>query len=308
MIVTRIIGGLGNQLFQYAYGSYLANKANTDHFIDLRAFADYDVHPLAIDRFTIKAKQFTPEMCDRLPAKYRQGPRWRNTIRQFARTAMPGAVKPLSRRSQRPFGFDTRYMQPDNDLYVDGYWQSESFFPGMRSQLRRELTLRSPLSQASQRVADQMQSVASVALHVRRGDYVSNPANRNIFRCLEADYYRRCLEDLCQHVANTRVYLFSNDIPWCIEHLNVGIPMTPVAHNDVTTAHEDMFLMSRCQHAIIANSSFSWWAAYLACENRNRRVYYPQPWFCPGSLDGSAIGCDDWIGEQQLGTQASRAA
>ena len=102
------------------------------------------------------------------------------------------------------------------------------------------------------------------------------------FVVLDADYYRSCLQDIQQHVANPKVFLFSNDTDWCLKNLDVGLPFVPVTHNDASTAHEDLFLISKCRHAVIANSSFSWWGAFLGDgqpslgEDRPRRkVYYP---------------------------------
>lgn len=310
MIVTRLIGGLGNQMFQYAYGAYLAKQAGQTHYIDVSAFDDYQLREMTLDRFSIQAQRLPETMRHRVPARYRGA----NKLFCYGQSALARAFPrdsgcfPL--RREKPFGFQSKWLRPQRNLYTEGYWQGESFFPGMRDDLLDEFQLAVPISEASTATAQEMADSQSVALHVRRGDYVSVAANQKIFRTLEPEYYRRCLEDLRQHVANPRIFLFSNDIPWCMANLDVGIPFTPVTHNDASTCHEDLYLISQCRHAVIANSSFSWWGAYLAAETSTRRVYYPSPWFHPGTLDGTSIPCRNWIGENQLSAvgQMQRAA
>lgn len=145
-----------------------------------------------------------------------------------------------------------------------------------------------------------MRNSESVAVHVRRGDYVTNPDAQKIYRNLDAAYYRRCLEDLARNADSLCVYLFSDDIDWCLKNLEIGRPLIPVVHNDASMAYEDLQLMRYCRHAIIANSSFSWWGAYLGEDHAQRRVYYPDPWFNNGVLNDKWIGCAGWINEKTL--------
>ncbi|MCA9229579.1 MAG: alpha-1,2-fucosyltransferase [Planctomycetales bacterium] len=300
MIITRLIGGLGNQLFQYAYGLYLANQAGQELMLDDSAYESYQLHALAIDRFAITAKRMPAECRRRIPGRYRGTTRTREAIEQFVGRFRSTRSAPLTLRREKPFGYQEAYVKPGVNLYLDGYWQGERFFPGMRDRLRREFALRDPLSSESRAVGEKMSETESVAVHVRRGDYVTDPETQAIYRCLESEYYRACLADLRQRVAGLHVFLFSNDPAWCLANLDVGVPFTPVTHNGAATAHEDLFLMTQCRHAVIANSSFSWWGAYLANDRAERRVYYPQPWFNAGTQEGGAIGCHDWIGEQTI--------
>ena len=300
MIVTRLIGGLGNQMFQYAFGSYLANQTDQELLIDASGFETYNLHPLAINHFSISAGQLAPEQQRRIPGRFRGKSRLRESAQQLISRFQRSDNASLKLRREKPFGLHSRYLVPGRDLYLDGYWQSEAFFPGMRIRLRQEFSLSEPLSPQSTAIVDQIAQCESVAVHVRRGDYVTDPENGRIFRCLDGDYYRACLRDLQQYSPNLQVFLFSNDIDWCRQHLDVGIPFLPVTHNDASTAHEDLYLISQCRHAIIANSSFSWWGAFLSEEQHGRRVYYPDPWFNPGTLNGDSIGCNDWISERSI--------
>ena len=303
MIVTRLIGGLGNQLFQYAFGHSLARSTYQTLLIDDSAFIDYRLHPLAIDHFTISASRLSDADRSRVPGKFLRTPVGRalDKVSRF----VPGYQGVLPVRREKPFGFRESLLARESDLYLDGYWQSEKFFPGLRGSLREEFQLREQPSETTRRLSAQMKSENSVAIHVRRGDYVTSAKAKQIYRTLDADYYRRCLLDLAAHETDLKLYLFSNDVPWCESNLDVGIPFTPVQHTDGATAHEDLHLIAQCRHVVIANSTFSWWGAYLGQLHPARRVYYPEPWFHPGTLDGSAMGCDDWISEASLEEQSS---
>jgi hypothetical protein len=300
MIVTRLIGGLGNQMFQYAHGLHLARQSEQECFLDVSGFDTYRLHELAIDHFAITAPRLPEPQRERLPGRYRGASRLRETAERVLAPFRKGKSAPLRLRREKPFGFQAKFASAGTDLYLDGYWQGEAFFPSMRSVLREEFTLAKPLSSQSSEIARQMADDNSVAVHVRRGNYVTDSETAKIFRCLDADYYRACLRDLQQHVASPKVYLFSNNTKWCLQNLDVGLPFIPVTHNDASTAHEDLYLISQCRHAVIANSSFSWWGAFLGEDRPGRKVYYPSPWFNLGTLDGSAIGCVDWISERSL--------
>jgi hypothetical protein len=299
MIVTRLIGGLGNQLFQYAFGHSLARRTYQTLLMDDSAFKEYRLHPLAIDHFCISASRLSEADRSRVPGKFLRTPVGR-VWDQFGRRMVPGYDGALPVRREKPFGFQEALLTPERDLYLDGYWQSEKFFPGLRESLREEFRLRELPSETTQRLAEQMKNENSVAIHVRRGDYVTSAKAKQIYRTLDAEYYRSCLLDLAAREIDLKLYLFSNDVPWCEANLDVGISFTPVQHTDGQTAHEDLHLIAQCRHAVIANSTFSWWGAYLGQPHVSRRVYYPEPWFHPGTLDGSAMGCDDWISEASL--------
>ncbi|WDQ18272.1 alpha-1,2-fucosyltransferase [Rhodopirellula sp. P2] len=305
MIVTRLIGGLGNQLFQYAFGHSLARRTYQTLLIDDSAFEEYRLHPLAIDHFNISASRLSDADRSRVPGKFRRTPVGR-ALDQFGRRIVPGYVGALPVRREKPFGFRESMRTSERDLYLDGYWQSEKFFPGLRDSLREEFRLREQPSETTLRLSEQMNNENSVAIHVRRGDYVTSSKAKQIYRTLDADYYRSCLLDLAARETDLKLYLFSNDVPWCESNLDVGIPFTPVQHTDGQTAHEDLHLIAQCRHVVIANSTFSWWGAYLGRPHDSRRVYYPEPWFHPGTLDGSAMGCEDWISEASLAERSSR--
>jgi len=307
MIVTRLIGGLGNQMFQYAFGLHLATQTKQSLYVDTSGFETYRLHALAINHFAISASQLPKSHRRRLPGRYRGTSRIREITDNLWGLIQPETAS-LKLRREKPFGYQPHYTSPTTNLYLDGYWQGEDFFPKMRAKLREEFTLAQPLTPRSRDVAAQIVQQESIAVHVRRGDYVTNDKTKKIYRNLDADYYRKCLTDIQQHIENPKVFLFSNDIDWCLKNLDVGLPVTPVTHNNAATAYEDLCLISQCRHAVIANSTFSWWGAFLARESAARRVYYPDPWFHPETLNGSALGCSDWIAERSLPQPSGKQA
>ncbi len=289
MIVSHVLGGLGNQMFQYAFGRYLADRLDQPFYLDLRHFADYDLHAYQLDYFPHRGLPLPSELADRCPRAFSG---WR--VRAAA--LVP---RPLRRRlrlvRERPFGFDPRYLRAAPNSYLWGYWQSERFFPGHRERILRDFAFdESRLSAATRRVAEQIGRRPSVFLHVRRGDYVTDPAARRVYLQMDRDYYRQALTALQQQVPGLQAFVFTNDPAWCHEHLDLGTPLEIVDHNTAATCQEDLYLMSRCRFAIIANSTFSWWGAYLI-QDPGAAVYCPSRWTYPETgRDDRHLAVDSW--------------
>jgi hypothetical protein len=133
----------------------------------------------------------------------------------------------------------------------------------------------------------------SLALHVRRGDYLSNRQSAAIYRNLSLEYYRHCVLDQLAERSDITVYVFSNDIAWCREKLILPCPTQFIQHTTNVTAYEDLWLMTAARSHVIANSTFSWWGAWLR-ERTEGRVYAPESWFYPGTLDDRYLACNGW--------------
>lgn len=299
MIVSRIDGGLGNQLFQYAYGLYLARRHGTELALDTRAYESGPQHGYLLDRLQIDAPVFANDQLHRLPRKYREGALW------SMRSLLP--VQGLKRHKESPFGFRKSHLHVANDRYLVGYWQSEQFFPGMRDELLSQFQPRFPLSEQSSTVLKRIQATESAVLHIRRGDYVSNPDAAKIYTQLPLDYYTRSLEDwvTTHRPHEPEVFVFSNDMHWCKQEISLPWKTHWVDHNSHETAHEDMLLMSHAKCNVIANSTFSWWAAWLN-SRPGKAVYAPADWFQPNTLDGSNLICESW--KMMHSTQTTRLA
>ena len=285
MIVSRIDGGLGNQMFQYAYGDYLARRHGSDFYLDVNSYREKPQHGYLLDHFAIEASELPDALQRCVPPKYR-----------VDQSGLKGLWdwKALKRLKEKRFGFAPEYLKSVNNRYVVGYWQTEKYFPGQRESLLRQFQLRRPMTDASQRVADKIRSCESAVLHIRRGDYLTNQSAAKIYARLDLGYYTQALEHFAARSNKPIVvFVFSNDIAWCRENLSVPWNVHFVDHNNANTAHEDLAMMSSAKCCVIANSTFSWWAAWLN-QREDRRIYAPPMWFQPGTLDGQHIVCPDW--------------
>jgi len=298
MIVTRMDGGLGNQMFQYAYGLYLASQHQTELALDLNSYQTGPQHGYVLDRFQITGKPLNSQYNQRIPQRYRAQPAktsfaWLPS--NLPDWNLPDWLRPsvLRRVKERPFGFHEKYLKASDDSYLVGYWQSEKFFPGMRDELLKQFTPKLKLSDASLRAIELMQTVPSVSLHIRRGDYLSNAETARIYEQLSLEYYHASLQRFAAERERVQVFIFSNDLPWCHEQLRLNLPTHFMDHTQALSAHEDLIMMSHAACNVIANSTFSWWAAYL--NNRSdRTTFAPARWFCPGTLDDSHLPCPAW--------------
>ena len=179
-------------------------------------------------------------------------------------------------------------------IYIDGYWQSYQYFQSIESQLKVELTPTAPLSGLNLSVAESIAQVNAVSLHIRRGDYVSNNATNKVHGFLGLKYYEDAISVIASKVSNPYFFVFSDDIAWAKENLELTNNVSFIDHNTGKNSYEDMRLMSLCQHHIIANSSFSWWGAWLG-QNPNKIVLYPDRWFATNDRDISTLCPPEWL-------------
>ena len=297
MIVARIEGGLGNQLFQYAFGTQLAYRNNTELVLDLSSYASKPAHGYMLDRFSIGFRELRSDEWKRIPGRYREGKR---SLLQ----ALVFTGKELTRVRERPFGFSEKYMSAPDDSYLVGYWQSERFFRDVTTKIREQFRPTVSMSSETLRIRDRMLNSSSIAIHLRRGDYITTQpmAARN----LSLDYYRECVVSQLARRPESEVYVFSNDIPWCLANLDLPCRVHFVEHTNNATAHEDLCLMTAAECLVIANSTFSWWGAYLS-ERQDKTIFTPKSWYHPGTLDDSNINCKDWnlVGDRGMHRRAA---
>ncbi len=279
MIILNLKGGTGNQLFQYALGRYLALKNNDVLKLDVsglaRANTVGDIYrPFALESFNIEKLIATPEEIKKL--KYPFGifsKAWR-----FLRFKLSRDKNTL---------FNPKVLNLTGDIYLDGYWQSPLYFMTIRDSLLKELTLTKPFSEAGVTFAEQIKNTNAVALHVRRGDYIKNPQVQHEFGPCTLDYYNSAMTEIEKTMVSPTYFVFSDDLSWVKENLPLGDKAVFVKGKDMTDV-EDLILMSMCQHNIIANSSFSWWSAWLN-QNPAKIVIAPTPWFETQPYDKNLI-------------------
>jgi hypothetical protein len=283
------MGGLGNQLFQYAAGRRLALLHDCLLVLDLGWF---DRVPAGD---TARRFELAPLAIEARPASKRQVAttlgRWRLT-RLFARAQ---ASKPwYARRAvfeRLPFATDPDFERITPPAHLTGYWQSPGYCEPIRDQLLREIVPRSQLSENAKAIASRIESAASAAIHVRRGDYAHNPRVRSFHGLCSPAYYRAAVRELSERVAPSSWFVFSDDPEWCRENLDLGIELEVVSGNP---SYEDLYLMSQCSHHVLANSSFSWWGAWL-CTRPGQVVVAPRRWVRDPSLEGRSPALPSWI-------------
>lgn len=176
--------------------------------------------------------------------------------------------------------------------YLMGNWQSERYFKNIASTIRADFSFKSLPTGKNAELAERIGQITAVSLHVRRGDIASNPASLAVHGLCSLDYYRRAIEHVASSVARPEFVIFSDDMAWVRENLQIGYPCHYVDHNKGLDSYNDMRLMSLCHHHIIANSSFSWWGAWLN-PRADKIVVAPQRWFS-ASFDSSDIVLSDW--------------
>jgi hypothetical protein len=275
MIVTLLKGGLGNQMFQYATGKRLAKVNNTKLFIcpDWLEEAHegvtkrvYELDSLNVDENLIKRSSFVVAEPD---------PSVKVKVYRYTK----GLLKPrLQPYAEKGLSFDKQVLKLADNTFLDGFWQNEKYFRDIRGILLKEFEPKTEVSAKNHRYLENIRSCESISLHIRRGDYISNPEAKKFHGLTPLEYYHAAFNK----IRNSRkgqpleIFVFSTDLDWCRKNLKFDCPVTFVEGNK--KGADDMRLMKNCKHNILANSSFSWWGAWLN-QNPNKIVIAPKIWF-----------------------------
>jgi hypothetical protein len=290
MIISRIIGGLGNQMFQFAAGRALSLATQQNHSLDLTDFIDYDLHQgFEISRvFRAPVREVTYSEVKNLLG-WRSGKLTRKILKYLNYPLLNGshlAIEPY-------FHYWPQLTQSDEPRYLMGYWQSEKYFKKFEQVIRSDFIFKDSLKGKNLEIAEQMQGCQSVSLHIRRGDYITDTATAKVLNVCPPSYYSSAIKKITQTSASPHFFIFSDDLQWARENLDIPFPSYFVEGNNGSHSYMDMQLMSFCKHQIIANSSFSWWGAWLN-SNPNKVVIAPQNWFCNNTNDNDLIPFE-WI-------------
>lgn len=265
MVIVRIVGGLGNQMFQYAYAKAL-QKRGYKVKIDISKFKKYKLHGgYQLDKFNIDLETSTSLSNFLTRVGFRRSTKEKNLL------------------------FDESLQNLPKSEYVKGYFQTEKYFLDIKSTIYKQFTLKQPLAKTTNKYKKEIESITnSCSIHIRRGDFISNKKANKVHGTCDLDYYNRAVDFLQSQYKNIHFFIFSDDISWTKEHLKVE-NKTFVEHN--TIPHEDMYLMSLCRFNITANSSFSWWGAWLN-QNKNKVVIAPKKWFVEKENE---VASNNWI-------------
>jgi hypothetical protein len=278
MIAVQLKGGLGNQMFQYAAARAQALRLGTGFFLD-RSFLDMDSggrwtkREYELDIFSGIAP--SPADLSLRILKFVYGHRYEARL-----SALPASLFPFSVFREKGHHYDSSIHFCGRNTYLDGYFQCEKYFLPFEKEIRQDFQFASPPEGKNAAVIREIEEQPlAISVHVRRGDYVSLAAANDFHGTMETVYYEEGARRICSKVAGSpKFYLFSDDPQWVREHLRLPGEMMVIDWNQGKQSFEDMRLMSHCHHHIIANSSFSWWGAWLN-PSPDKVVIAPAIWF-----------------------------
>lgn len=278
MKIVRILGGLGNQMFQYAlYRSLLSNGENST--LDISGFDRYNLH----NGFEL------PHIFENLELHYAS----KGDVDRLSNNN--SLVSKLSKKifglkkthiQEKSLKFDPDIFDQKGHLFLDGYWQSEKYFDNIKNLIRKDFRFANFSDKRNIEIEKIINDCQSVSVHVRRGDYVDNSLYQNI---CNLKYYMNAIDIIEKNVFNPVYFIFSNDIDWCKRNLSINNVCYYINWNKESSSYRDMQLMSRCKNNIIANSSFSWWGAWLNT-NHSKIVISPSRW-----LNNDSHNIDDIV-------------
>ncbi len=270
MIIVRLKGGLGNQMFEYAAGRAMALATGARLLLDATFLNDRTPRHITFRSYELGIFTIAPEFTF--------------LSRLSFLLPIPFVWPAFSVCAEKIGALFGRKM-----VYLKDYFQSEKYFSDHAGDIRNDFTFKNPLSPAAEKIAAEIASTESVCLHVRRGDYVSDTktAAHHGFAG-DGGYYGKAIETIGEKIANPRFFVFSDDMEWCRKNLGIR----PAVF--VPASADDLHLMSLCKHDIIANSSFSWWGAWLN-KNPHKIVIAPKRWLRGETCDSGDIVPVSWI-------------
>lgn len=273
MIIVKLIGGLGNQMFQYAVGRHLAMKNKSTLKLDISGFKDYNLRNYDLGHFNIQENIATSK--DLSGVIFPSG-RFTHKVRKYVIIKLYG-IQRIHYIKQHTLNHQPEILGLGDNIYLDGSWQSEKYFSNIKDVIKKEFTVKNQPDSINESWIEKITQCQSVSVHIRRGDYISDPKTSQFHGVLGLGYYHQAMNLMLEKIESPHFFVFSDDPDWAEKNIRVDAPITYIKHNDIMN-YEDMRLMSTCKHHIIANSSFSWWGAWLA-PNENKIVFGPSRWF-----------------------------
>ncbi len=290
MITVRLKGGMGNQMFQYAFGRQIAASLQTELQLDLTAlldrsrgkdfvYRDYDLHI-----FNVNAPFATSPTLLRSLYKLKFA-----AVNKITRKLVESGKQVIK---EPHFHVDDNLLQhPKDHTLYDGWWQSGRYFESISDTIKKDFTFKNPVLPASEALLQQIKGSNAICLNVRRTDFLKVDALNTTNKA----YFLKAAEHIAAKVNQPHFFIFSDDIDWCEEHLQLPHPITFVRHDMKGEKFGNYLrLMIACKHFIIPNSSFAWWATWLN-DHPNKIVVAPKNWFNDNQFDTSDLVPKDWV-------------
>lgn len=292
-MIVSLYGGLGNQLFQYAVGRSISVRFNAPLVLDLTWFDE------VLHQSSMTVRKYALAPFD-LPVQLRSSITTPNKFSRIQSIMSSFISRRLGihfgekRFTESSFRFDKEVLHLRPPVWLSGYWQSHYYFDDATELIKNDLISAQKLSKNSDEILKKICSLDAICVHVRRGDYVTNK-NASLFHGLcTPEYYLKGVKLVAQGLKRPHGFVFSDDPEWVKANLDIGLDFTVVDVNGSDEAHQDMWLMSACKHFVIANSSLSWWGAWLG-NDAEKRVIYPSRWFADRTINTSDLCPDEWI-------------
>lgn len=286
-VIVRLVGGLGNQMFQYAAGSAVATRNKAKLTLDLSWFGTDPERQYALAPFKIEAK--TSIRTPKVNANFS----WIQRLAGHLDRKLNWAGQRLPVFSEKSFSYDADIESVSSPVILDGFFQSERYFSSISAQISEQFSLQHESKGKAAEMLAMIRATDSICVHIRRGDYITNSVANSYHGTCDLDYYWRGLAEVGEGLANPRCFIFSDDPRWVRENFKSHIPMTFVDIHGAQEVHEDLRMMRECQHFVIANSSLSWWGAWL-CASEGKRVVAPKRWFKTSKNDTSDLIPAGW--------------
>ncbi|RYY07002.1 MAG: alpha-1,2-fucosyltransferase [Sphingobacteriaceae bacterium] len=299
MVITKLVSGLGNQLLQYAMGKQLSITRNVPLKLDVSFFEDQNLRSYKLNYFNIKAEvasdldiELFKKDINTYQNLHQQTSFYAKVYRNLEPLIFPKHKKNYFKEATWWILEPEVYKTP-NDVYIEGYWQHYKYYENLQPSIFEELTLRElPNHHTQNWLLSILENPNSIAVHIRRGDYVSDPGANYLMGVLPVDYYNKAISYIKQKVTNPAFYFFSDDLDWVKQNIHTNASNYYV---DGNPDYVDLDLMRHCKHQVIANSTFSWWGAFL---NRNsaKIVIAPYQWSPRADVNKNIhLQFPDWI-------------
>ena len=270
MIITNIVGGLGNQMFQYSIAKSIAKKRKDTFKLDISFYPNQTLRKYELNFFNIEEVFATPFEIEQFKGK-------RTFLSKFKKKLGFEKLKNKGYFNEKALSvYDQDVFEYDENIYLDGYWQSEKYFLDIKDEICKDFSLKNPISVEANKYLKEIHTKESVSIHIRRGDYVHNSHTNSVHGVCSLDYYKNAIDYMDKNIDSAYYFIFSDDIQWCKD--NFSFLANKCFIDDTKSTFDDLDLMKNCRHNIIANSTFSWWAAWLN-SNNDKIVICPKNWF-----------------------------
>lgn len=277
-VVVQFKGGLGNQLFQYALGRHLALRLEAELIFDCSllenrvAISNFTFRSFDLANFTVIGRVATSKDIPLYPKDVSL----RSLFAHIWQT-LKLLGKGFKYVREDRFQFNSAvFNRISSKIYVSGYWQSYHYFDAIASILKNEIRLQGPVPKAVYDMQNEIISTTSVGLHIRRGDFL----HVSLHQAINADYLPKAIAYISQIIKKPYFFIFSDDIIWCRSNIKLNFPVVFVdEHLSGPNGIYHFHLMTQCKHFITANSTFSWWAAWLSDQCSDKIVITPNHWF-----------------------------